>query len=220
MLFQDRRDAGQRLGLALARYREEDVLVLGIPRGGMVVAAEVAKILRAPLDLIIPRKIGAPNNPEVAIGALAPDGTMILDERMIAVLGLTEKEVSRLAEEVRSEIARRAEAYRGGRPAEEMAGKAVILVDDGIATGYTILAALQGIRKAGPARLVLAVPVAPADTVQTLSREVNEMVCLESPENFYAVGQYYLHFDQTEDVEVMALLRDNIAGQFAAKIRR
>jgi len=220
MIFRDRKDAGQRLGLALAGYRGEDTVVLGIPRGGMVVAAEVAKILLAPLDLIIPRKIGAPHNPEVAIGAITPDGTMIINERLAAVMGLEEEEISLLAEEVRTEIARRVDRYRGKRPAQELAGKFVILVDDGIATGFTITAALQSIKKAGPAKLVLAIPVAPPDTVKTLSREVDEMVCLESPENFYAVGQFYVDFEQTEDDEVIALLHENAAGKYPEKIRR
>lgn len=209
MIFYDRRDAGQRLGMALARYRGKDTVVLGIPRGGVVVAAEVAKILLAPLDLIIPRKIGAPHNPEVAIGAVAPDGTAILDERMVAVLGVGDVEISRLTEKVRAEIARRLEAYRGGRPAEELSGRVVILVDDGIATGYTIMAALQAIKKAGPAKFVLAVPVAPQDTVKALAQEVDEMICLESPENFYAVGQFYTDFDQVEDNEVTALVAES-----------
>lgn len=206
MFFNDRRDAGQRLGMALARYRGEDTVVLGIPRGGVVVAAEVAKILLAPLDLIIPRKVGAPHNPEIAIGAVAPDGTAILDERMVAVLGLEDEEITRLTEKVRVEIARRMDAYRGGRSAEELTDRVVILVDDGIATGYTIMAALQAIKKAVPEKVVLAVPVAPQDTVKALAKEVDEMVCLESPENFYAVGQFYLDFAQVEDDEVTELL--------------
>jgi predicted phosphoribosyltransferase len=219
MIFNDRRDAGQRLGMALARYRGEDAVVLGIPRGGVVVAAEVAKILLAPLDLIIPRKIGAPHNPEVAIGAVAPDGTAILDERMIAVLGIEDREISRLTEEVQAEVARRMDRYRAGRPAQKLTGRVVILVDDGIATGYTVMAALQAIKKAVPAKLVLAVPVAPPDTVKVLSPEADEMVCLASPDNFYAVGQYYTHFEQVEDDEVMAILEGN-AGKYTEKVRR
>lgn len=220
MIFYDRKDAGQRLGLALAKYRGEAAVVLGVPRGGVVVAAEVAEILRAPLDLIIPRKIGAPHNPEVAIGAVAPDGTSILDQRMVAVLGLGDEEVSRLTEQVRAEVARRVEAYRGGRPAEDLTGRVVILVDDGIATGYTILAALRAIKKAAPAKLVLAVPVAPPDTVRTLSHEVDELICLESPENFYAVGQFYTEFDQVEDDAVRILLERHVSRKFPEKLRR
>ena len=220
MFFQDRQDAGQQLGMALAGYRGEETVVLGIPRGGVVVAAEVAKILRAPLDLIIPRKIGAPRNSEVAIGAVAPDGTVILDNRMVAVMGISDDEITSLAEKVRVEISRREETYRGGRPARNLAGKVVILVDDGIATGYTILAALRAIKKQGPKKLILAVPVAPADTIRDLEREADQLICLEIPEDFYAVGQFYKEFDQTEDQEVMTLIKENAEVKYDEKVRR
>lgn len=206
MFFADRRQAGEELGRFLAHYKGSDVVVIGVPRGGVIVAAQVAKALEAPLDVIIPRKIGAPHNPEVAIGAVTQDGTVLRDEAVIKILGISDSMISDLANQVAGEISRRVRIYRGGRPGRELSGRTVIIVDDGIATGYTIKAALQSIRRSHVRKLVLAVPVAPADTVAELEELVDELVCLQSPEPFYAVGQCYMDFDQTTDDEVIELM--------------
>lgn len=206
MTFDDRLDAGRQLGEALQKYRHEEPIIMGIPRGGVVVAAEVAEALEAPLDVIIPRKIGAPHNPEVAIGAVTQDGTVIKDEAVVELLGLSDGQIRFLADRVSGEIARRVDRYRGGRSALDLQDKTVIVVDDGIATGFTVQAALKSIRNMKPRRLVLAVPVATVDTVHCLEGQVDELIVLEAPENFYAVGQFYSDFDQTSDEEVVEIL--------------
>ena len=208
MQFRDRREAGQLLAKEFASLRgQKDVIVLGIPRGGVVVAAEVAKKLGAPLDVYITRKIGAPYNPELAIGAVASDGTLVLDYNLIERIGVPEDYVQRETERQRQEIQRRLATYRGSRPEPQLEGKTVILVDDGVATGATILASLRAIKQRKPARLILAVPVGPADTIQLLSREADQVVCLYTPEIFWAVGAFYAIFDQTSDEEVIRLLQ-------------
>lgn len=208
MIFQSREDAGKQLGEVLQKYSTEDTIVLGIPRGGVVVAAEVAKALGTPLDVIIPRKLGAPHNPEVAIGAVTPDGTIITDEIMVRRLGLSDYQIESLAGEVLEEIERRVQVYRNGKRGLNLKEKIVVVVDDGIATGFTVQAALQSVRSAGCKKLVLAVPVAPVDTVGILREKVDELVCLHAPDIFYAVGQFYRDFDQTSDREVIELLSD------------
>lgn len=206
-MFRDREEAGRRLADRMADDSFPDGLVLGIPRGGVAVAAPLAERLGLPLDIIIPRKVGAPQNPEVAVGAVTEDGTVIWDRTLLARLGLDEGDlVPRIRKEI-EEIKRRSALYRGGRGQRGYAGKTVILVDDGVATGSTILAALRSIRKGKPRAVVLAVPVAPPDTLERLSREVDRVVCLESPAEFYAVGQFYREFPQTTDDEVISLLR-------------
>ncbi|MDA8096278.1 MAG: phosphoribosyltransferase [Desulforudis sp.] len=206
-MFVDRIDAGRRLAERMAGESFNDGLVLGIPRGGVVVAAQVAEKLDLPLDIIIPRKIGVPYNPEVAIGAVTQDGTVILDEHLMALTGLDEADLKPQIEHEIAEIARRTRLYRGDRPEPDYANRTVILVDDGIATGSTTLAALRSIRKANPRVVVLAVPVAPPETLRRLAKDVDRVVCLESPSAFYAVGQFFLHFDQTTDDQVIALLK-------------
>lgn len=208
MIFQSREDAGTQLGNALQKYNTKDTVVLGIPRGGVVIAAQVADALGAPLDVIIPRKLGAPHNPEVAIGAVTQDGTVITDEIMVRRLGLSDVQIDSLAGEVLQEIERRVQTYRNGKRGLNLKGKTVIVVDDGIATGFTVQAALQSVRSSGSKKLVLAVPVAPADTVGMLREKVDELVCLHAPEIFYAVGQFYRDFDQTSDREVVELLSE------------
>lgn len=191
------------------RYRGEDVLVLGVPRGGVIVAAEVAKALGAPLDVIIPRKIGAPFNPELALGAVAPDGTVLYDERLMGLLGLKEEDLREEVERQLEEIARRQRLYRGGRGPLDCTGRTVILVDDGVATGFTLRAALRSIKGQRPKKLILAVPVAPPESLARLSLEADEVICLETPEEFYAVGQFYCDFRQTSDQEVIDALVHN-----------
>jgi len=207
MQFQDRRDAGQRLAEALAFLKgRENVLVLGIPRGGVIVAAEVARALGAPLDVFIARKISAPGNPEMAIGAVASCGEVVLDEGLVAGLGVQPYYVEKETARQRQEIARQIAAYRGDRASPELTGKIVVLVDDGVATGATTLAALRALRAAGPAELILAVPVGPPDAITLLSAEADRVICLHTPEWFWAVGAFYVDFDQTTDEEVIRLL--------------
>ncbi|MEW6662466.1 MAG: phosphoribosyltransferase [Bacillota bacterium] len=205
MLFKDRREAGEKLAARLKGLGDK-VLVLAIPRGGVVVAAPVARVLNAPLDVIIPRKVGAPINPEVAIGAVTQDGYVLWNEELMGRLGLNEADMQPAVEETLQEIKRRLLFYRGDSPPPVIQGKTVILVDDGIATGFTVKAALRSIARQEPSWLILAVPVAPAEVIPEMAAEVDEVVCLASPEPFYAVGQFYEDFDQTTDKEVCWLL--------------
>jgi putative phosphoribosyl transferase len=208
MHFRDRAEAGRLLARELAALRnEKDVLILGVPRGGVVVAYEVAKALHAPLDVYITRKIGAPHNPELAIGALASDGTVFLDQDLVRSVGVPDDYLRSETERQRLEIARRMEAYRGARPEPQLQGKTVVLVDDGVATGATVLASLRAIRQHKPKQLILAVPVGAADSIAMLAREADRVVSLYSPEVFWAVGAFYSDFGQTSDEEVVHLLR-------------
>lgn len=211
MLFLNRRDAGQQLAGRLALWRADpNVIVLGIPRGGIITAAEVARALNAPLDVWITRKIGAPEEPELAIGAIASDGTLVLDEVAIRELRVSQKFIERERERELREIARRAELYRQGRPPLVIANRVVILCDDGVATGATTLVALRALRKQKPARLILAVPVGPSVVLYSLARECDEIVVLATPEPFLAVGRFYEEFEQTTDEQVTAALRERV----------
>jgi predicted phosphoribosyltransferase len=207
MIFQDRADAGRRLAEKLEQYRGPDTVVLAIPRGGVVVGFEVARLLEAPLDVIVPRKIGAPYQPELAIGAVAGEDVCVLDQDSIRYLGVSEEYLEEEVLRQREEIVRRRTLFRGDRPAPSLEGKTVILVDDGVATGYTTVAAAREIRKNKPGKLVLAVPVAPTESVGRLKPEVDELIVLETPEPFFAVGSWYYQFEQTSDDEVISLLR-------------
>lgn len=208
MIFQDRREAGRMLARELESFAgRDDVIVLGIPRGGVVVAREVAETLNAPLDIYITRKIGAPHNPELAIGAVASDGTLILDDQLAKRLGVSQDFVDDESERQKREIERRTTEYRGQIPAPKLENKVVIVVDDGVATGATTLATIRAIRAQEPSELILAVPVGPRDTIERLKQEVDQMFCLHTPEIFWAVGAFYNVFDQTADEEVKALLQ-------------
>jgi putative phosphoribosyl transferase len=208
MHFRDRREAGRLLAKALADLRgAKDVVVLGIPRGGVVVAHEVAAALDAPLDVYITRKIGAPFNPELAIGAVASDGTLVLDDDLIARIGVPTDYVQSETERQRREIERRLKAYRGASSALPLKDRTVILVDDGVATGATTMASVRAIQQQQPRQLILAIPVAPADTIHMLEQEADRVVCLHTPEVFWAVGAFYEAFDQTSDEEVVRLLQ-------------
>ncbi|MBM4464246.1 MAG: phosphoribosyltransferase [Chloroflexi bacterium] len=210
MRFRDRQEAGQLLARVLIFLKgKQDVIVLGIPRGGVVVAAEVAKAIGAPLDVYITRKIGAPYNPELAIGAIAGSGEVVLDAGLIGSLGVSPEYVQDETERQRREIERRLRKYRGDQPAQELEGKTVLLVDDGIATGATTLAAIRALKKQKLAELILAVPVGPPDVVARLRGEVDRLVCLDTPQFFWAVGAFYEVFDQTSDEEVVRLLRES-----------
>ena len=204
-LFLDREDAGRRLGMRLAGRAFERPLVLALPRGGVEVGFEVATALHAPLDVIVARKLGAPDQPELAIGAIAP-GVVVLNERIVEQLGVSRADVEALIAEETAEMERRAAAYRGGRPALDVTDRAVILVDDGLATGATAAAAIRSIRAGRPARIVLAVPVAAAETVSRISEQADEVMCLAVPTDFRAVGQWYEDFGQTSDRQVIELL--------------
>jgi len=209
MNFRDRKDAGRCLAAALGHLRgRDDLLVLALPRGGVPVAAEVARALRAPLDLCFAHKIGAPHNPEFAIGAVAETGPPYYDEQAIQTLRVPFAYVREEAEIQQAEMVRRAAFYRGSRPAPVIGGKWVILIDDGVATGATAHAALMALRGQGPARLMLAAPVAAADTVQRLANEADELAILYAPQGFVAVGEFYDSFDQVSDEEVLALLNE------------
>lgn len=207
MTFRDRRDAGQRLAEALQGLRTRKPFVLAIPRGGIVVGYEVARALDAPLDVVVPRKLRAPYNPELAIGAVAHDGSVYLDAPVAGTLRVTDDYLKEEIAYQLEEIRRRMRLYRGDRPPPDVSGRAAMVVDDGIATGSTMIAALRAMRAAGPATLVAAVPVAPPEGVEALRREADEVVCLVTPMLFYAVGQFYDDFGQTSDEEVIALLR-------------
>ena len=206
--FNDRRQAGLMLSRALMHLKSRSPIVLALPRGGVPVAAEVALALQAPLDLVVVRKIGAPFHRELGVGALVlldrPE--VVWNHPLLAELGLTEARLSGDVEVQEIEARRRLALYRGSRPALDLKGRTVILVDDGLATGITAQAALQALRRARPACLVLAVPVAPPDTLARLAREADECVCLMQPPWFSAVGQFYADFDQTSDEEVISLL--------------
>ncbi len=214
MSFRDRIEAGRQLAVVLQGYRDRRPFVLAIPRGGVVVGYEVAVALDAPLDVIVPRKLHAPNNPELAIGAVAHDGSVYVDTDLIRSLRISEAYVQEEVARELAEIRRRMQLYRGDRPAPVLHGHAAIVVDDGIATGSTMIAALRAARAMTPARLVVAVPVAPADGARRLSLEADEVYCLLTPEVFYAVGQFYEDFGQTTDDEVVQLLqrRANAVG--------
>ena len=207
MIFEDRVDAGRRLAKRLEGYAHRaDVVVLGVPRGGVVVASEVAMALGVPLDVFLSRKLGVPGQTELAFGAVSASGGRYLDEYILRTTGITNAQVEWITAEVRKELDRRASVYRGGRPPLDVSGKTVLLVDDGVATGASVYAAILALRQMEPARLLLAVPVAPASAWEWLRTVVDEIVCLDLPEPFAAVGGFYRNFAQVEDAEVVRLL--------------
>lgn len=205
-IFKDRTDAGQRLAGHLVRYRDERPVILALPRGGVPVGYEISRALDAPLDVIIARKLGAPGQPELAVGAVAPGGVRVLNERVVRWLAIPEDWLDSAAEKEREEIRRRLKRFRGKRPEPDLKDKTVILVDDGIATGMTVRAAIRTVRAREPRRIVLAVPVCARETAGELSREVDEFVCLETPADLWAIGFWYRNFEQVPDEEVVALL--------------
>ena len=208
MLFEDRADAGRQLARRLESFAHRpNVIVLGVPRGGVSVAYEVAAALRAPLDVLLSRKLGVPGHAELAFGAISAGDGRYLDEETVRAAGISQQQIERVTAEVRLELDRRAKLYRGDRPPLQVAGKTVILVDDGIATGASVYAAIQALRQMKPLALVVAVPVAPPSTAAWLRRFVDEVVCLDLPDPFYAVGAFYRNFAQVEDAEVIDLLR-------------
>lgn len=206
MPFRDRVDAGQELGQVLLPLRGEQTIVLGVPRGGVPVAAEVARALGAPLDVILVRKLGVPAQPEVAMGAIGEGGVRVINDAVVRVAGVSDAEVARVEKVERVELERRAMRIRGNQPHKPLTGRTAIIVDDGIATGSTARAACRVARALGAGRVVLAVPVGAPDSIQELRRDADQVVCLETPALFYAVGQWYDDFRATTDEEVVELL--------------
>ena len=205
--FADRADAGRRLGQALVgRWPGQPVVVLGLPRGGVPVAAEVATALRAPLDVLVVRKLGVPWQPELAMGAVAGGGVRFVDPAVVRQLAVPADQVEAVTRRELAELERRERAYRGDRPPAPVAGRVVVLVDDGLATGASVRAAVQAVRAAGPARVVVAVPVGAPQGCRALREVADEVVCLEEPDRFVAVGAWYDDFGQTADDEVRRLL--------------
>jgi predicted phosphoribosyltransferase len=214
--FRDRAEAGRLLAERLTPYAgRPDVVVLALPRGGVPVAYEVARALNAPLDVFVVRKLGLPGHEELAVGAIASGGVRVLNEGVVAAAGLTPEAIEGVAERERAEIERREREYRGDRPPLSPEGKVAILVDDGLATGATMRAAIAAVRERSPARVVVAVPTAAPSTCDELAREVDELICLRTPEPFYAVGLWYDDFSQTSDEEVRELL-ERAPGERAA----
>jgi len=207
--FADRIEAGKRLASALTDFAGKNAIVLAIPRGGVVVGYEIAKALNVSLDVIIPHKIGAPDNPELAIGAVTEDGTIILDNNLVRYLGVPAEYVKEESEVQKSEIMRRLKFYRKNEPYPNLKGRDVILVDDGIATGSTMKAALASVKNRDAKTVTVAVPVAPPSTIKELKKQADRVVCLYTPEYFQAIGEFYKDFSQITDEEVIRLLKQS-----------
>jgi putative phosphoribosyl transferase len=205
--FKNRDEAAKTLGKELLRFKSKDSVVVAIPRGGVVIAYEIAEELNAPLDLIIPRKLGSPGNPELALGAVTEDGTTILNDNLVTELEIPRSYIESEKEMQIKEIRRRMRTYKGEEPPVELQGKTVILVDDGIATGATMKAAISSIKKSKPSAIIVAAPVAPPSTVEELKRMVDDVVCPVVFEPFFAIGQFYEEFDQVSDEEVIKIIK-------------
>ncbi len=205
-LFKDRIDAGKQLTKKLLNYKGNDAIVLAIPRGGVIVGDEIAKTLNCKLDIVVPRKIGSPEDPEFAIGAVAPDGSISLAEDVIRSYGISENYIKSKVKEEIQEIKRRMNTYRGNKPFPNLKNKIVILVDDGVATGNTIIASVKFIKKQKPRKIVIAVPVAPSEFINKVTSMVDEVISLKPLEPYYAISMHYLSFEQTEDEEVVEIL--------------
>jgi predicted phosphoribosyltransferase len=211
--FRDRTEAGRVLAERLREYADgDDVVVLALPRGGVPVAHEVAKALHAPLSVFVARKLGVPGYPELAMGAIASGGSVVLDEGLVGRLGVSRQQLQQVVIDEAGEVARREELYRGGRELPDLEGKTVILVDDGLATGATMRAAALALRELNPAKIVVAVPVAAEETCRQFEDVADHVVCAVTPRPFYAVGQWYEDFDQTTDEDVRALLAQSRDG--------
>jgi putative phosphoribosyl transferase len=207
MLFKDRADAGRKLAQELPGYGgRTDVIVLGLPRGGVPVAFEVAKALKAPLDIFLVRKLGAPGQKELAMGAIAPGGVRVLNHDVVQALNISDEIIETIAAEEQQELERREQAYRGDRPKPDVRGRTVILVDDGLATGASMRAAVIALRGQEPARIIVAVPTAAPETCEALKGEVDEIVCVATPQPFLGIGASYEEFSQMTDEEVRELI--------------
>lgn len=207
-VFANRQTAGRELAVALEEFREEKPIILGMPRGGVILAFEIAQALNASLDVMVARKIGAPNQPEYAIGAIAPGDIVVINPEAVAFYDISSPEVQAVIAREKQEMLRRIKLYRGSKPELELKNRTVILVDDGLATGQSALAAVLAIKKMQPKKVILAVGVCAVDSAAILRQEVDELVCLSMPEQFYAVGLWYQDFSQTTDDEVIALLNN------------
>jgi putative phosphoribosyl transferase len=208
-LYKDRKEAGKKLAEKLSRYKgREDVVVLGLPRGGVPVAYEVAKALNTPLDIFLVRKLGLPGHEELAMGAIASGGVHVLNEDVVVALDIPEKLIDKVAEREQKELERREKLYRGDRPPTQIKGKTAILIDDGLATGSSMRAAVEGLRAQGPQQIVVAVPIASPESCEALEEEVDNIICASTPTPFYGVGLWYQNFAQTTDEEVRLLLQE------------
>jgi predicted phosphoribosyltransferase len=204
--FADRRDAGRQLAAQLLPLADKHPVVVGLPRGGILVASEIAIALRAPLEILAVRKLGAPHNPEYGIGAIVEDGTRIFDPEALAALAVDGGTLESIVARASEELGRRVVAYRGGRSPMPLRNRTVVVVDDGVATGVTDTAALRAVRRQRPRRLILAVPVCPPDSLERLRREADETICLIAPPELRGVGEWYRDFSQIDDQEVIAAL--------------
>jgi putative phosphoribosyl transferase len=207
MIFKDRKHAGEQLASQLTEYKGRKVVVLGIPRGGVVVGEEIARALGLPLDVIVTRKIGAPGNPEFAIGAIGPNDQIVLNEEVIKSYKIPKEYLSGEIGKQGVEMERRERLFRKGKSPLDLGNKVVILTDDGIATGADVEVAIKAIKCQRPKKLILAVPVGPPETIEKFKKEVDELICLAIPSSFYAIGQFYQDFTQTSDEEVVKILR-------------
>src|SRR5699024_42007 len=205
--FKNRTEAGQLLAEALKAYAgRTDVLTLGLPRGGVPVAFEVAQALKAPLDLMLVRKLGVPGQEELAMGAIATGGIRILNQELVEGLNISDAALEAVVNKEKRELERREHAYRGDRPAPEIRNRCIILIDDGVATGATMRAAVSALRQQQPMQIIIGTPVAPPDAVENHKQEANEVICLATPERFFAIGRWYVSFLQSSDEEVRTLL--------------
>lgn len=207
VFFKNRREAGRRLGEELKKLCPKVEVVLGIPRGGIIIAAEIARVFNAELDIVIARKLGAPDNPELAVGALAENGQLFLNEALARQVGADRAYIQQEKQRRLIEIKRRVEQYRRVRPKVTLKGKSVVITDDGVATGATLNVALWAVRQEQPARLIVALPVGSEEAVEKISKDADEMICLSCPPVFYAVGQFYADFPQISDEEVLEILK-------------
>lgn len=216
-VFRDRSEGGRAVAGHLRAYADRpDVLVLALPRGGVPIGYEVARMLRAPLDVFVVRKLGVPGHEELALGAIASGGTRVLNQEIVGMFQFSGGIIDAIADREQRELERRERAYRGDRPAPVIEGRVVILVDDGLATGATMLAAVRAVRQRGPSRVIVAVPVAARASCDDLRREADEIVCASTPEPFYAVSAWYENFSETTDEEVRRLLEEAATQQPSA----
>lgn len=219
-LFYDRAEAGRKLADTLTEYASQPDMVLALPRGGVPVAFEVARMLHVPLDVLIVRKLGVPGHEELAMGAIASGGARVLNERVVNELSIPEEAISRVAARELEEIERREQLYRGDRKTPQFRDQKIVLVDDGLATGSTMRAAIQAVRQQQPAKIVVAVPVGACDTCAEFQQEADHVLCLHAPQQFYAVGAWYENFSQTTDQEVCDLLAKAWKEEAVAKEMR
>lgn len=208
MMFLDRKDAGKKLSDKLDKFKNEDLIVLIVPRGGLEIAYDTVKKYNYEWDLIISRKIGAPNNKEVAIGAVSVDGSYFVSDYYVGVLDISEEYIEQEVSKQINEIKRRMKVYREKDAFPEVKDKTVIIIDDGIATGFTILAAIKSVKKQGAKKIILAIPVGPKETIEEFKEFADEIICLYVPDDFYAVGAYYMNFEQVTDEEVFKIINE------------